>query len=225
MISRLIQPPAKLYGYSLVFDFNALAEAEAATGHDLLLKHPGAILQNLTAAGLRGLLKATLSARHPEITAAAAGAMIRPDTMTPICEAICEAWILSMPKQERSGRRQRKPPESSRVWEMCYAAARVRLGMSDEQFGRTTPRQLRLLLDEYGEIREERKQLVGLLASVVANFSQCHPEEPLKPSDFFTGMKEPKQRNNAAQEMATTRAFLMSQVTRRFGPDGKEEAR
>lgn len=89
--------------YKLVYNFNAIAEAEENAGCNLL----GGLenLQNLTAIQLRGLLYAALGVAHPEITVTDAGRMIRLNTIAPITEALAEAYRLSMPEAKTSNPR------------------------------------------------------------------------------------------------------------------------
>jgi hypothetical protein len=75
-----------------------------------------------------------------------------------------------------------------------------------------TPRQFHLLLDRHTEEVEHGKMLAGMVAATVANFGYRRPKKPLRPMDFFAGA--PKERVNRKQQMAATRAALMSMVTK-----------
>lgn len=82
--------------YKLVYDYNAIAEAEAVTRTNLLTGLEN--LTELTAAQLRGLLYAALAVAHPDITVRNAGKMIRLDTLPTITKALATAYNLSMPE-------------------------------------------------------------------------------------------------------------------------------
>lgn len=92
--------------YQLAYDFNAIAEAEASTGCNLLHGISAALFGTLSAAQLRGLLCASLRAGQPDITLAETGALIRIDTLERIHTAIAEAWGLSLPEKKEN------PPEA-----------------------------------------------------------------------------------------------------------------
>ena len=50
--------------------------------------------------------------------------------------------------------------------------------------------------------------LVGLLASVTANFSMCRPKEPLTPADFMPKKDEPERSGQeVAEDFARMAAF------------------
>lgn len=199
----MVQPSAALVigggTYRLVFDFDALAEGSIIIDRDLLSTHPATAFSTLTASQLRGLLVAALV---NSLTPTEAGRLICLDRTGLICRAISEAWILSMPprkKDDKNGKGSKLT--SAQVWEKCYVSARIRLGLTDKEFGELTPRRLRLLLDEYGEQREELKLLFGVVSATVANFSDGRPETPLRPSDFFAAKpkyEKPKRINRQA---------------------------
>jgi hypothetical protein len=89
--------------YKLLFDFNALAEAEAITKTNLLTGM-WAFLTNresMTAVQLRGILYASLRKAHPEMTIDDAGALIRLDTFAELNQAVNAAFVISMPEKKR----------------------------------------------------------------------------------------------------------------------------
>lgn len=132
-----------------------------------------------------------------------------------VSEAIARAWVLSMPERKPEDRKGPKQKLTSReIWERSWSAARVRLGLSDEQFGRMTPRQLRMLLDESGDLMEERRLLFGIVAAAVVNFGAHPPDKAVEPGDFFALRKTKKRDNAEASNVARMRAFLMSRTTR-----------
>jgi hypothetical protein len=58
------------------------------------------------------------------------------------------------------------------------------LGVPEERFWAMSPRQLGLLTDRFERRQQREELLVGLLASVTANYSFCAPKEPLSATDF-----------------------------------------
>jgi hypothetical protein len=84
--------------YSLVFDFNAAAEAEKATGVNLL--QASFNLANISSLQLRAFLFAALTSRHPAMTVEDAGDLIRFDTLVDVTTAIVESHSASMPKKK-----------------------------------------------------------------------------------------------------------------------------
>ena len=86
--------------YSLCYSFNAIAEAEAASGTNLLRGLES--LVDLSAIQLRGLLYAALLVSKPETTIEDAAKLIRLDTIGPITSALAQAYTLSMPSSKKS---------------------------------------------------------------------------------------------------------------------------
>jgi ubiquinone biosynthesis protein UbiJ len=84
--------------YQLVYDFNAVVQAEKITGANLL----AAVTGNLDAISLRGLLWAALLKTKPKITMDEVGEMITPSNLAVIHNAIITAWFGSV-KDEAVG--------------------------------------------------------------------------------------------------------------------------
>src|ERR1700735_1433665 len=97
-VVKAVQPSATLeidgQKYELVYDYNAIAEAEIETGNGVNLLHGIAafMLRTMSALQLRGILYASLKPRQPDITLQQTGALIRIDTMQAISKAVNEAW-------------------------------------------------------------------------------------------------------------------------------------
>ena len=72
-----------------------------------------------------------------------------------------------------------------------------------------TGRQLSALTRRRKCVKDRENYLVGLLASVTANFSMARPKEPLTPQDFMPS-KPQKERSEEeiAQEFADKFAFI-----------------
>lgn len=88
----------------LVYDYNAIAEAEAETGGTVNLLHgiSALFLNTMSALQLRGLFYAALKPKQPTVTLAEAGSMIRINTLPQIMEAISAAWAASMPTESKA---------------------------------------------------------------------------------------------------------------------------
>lgn len=118
-VVKAVQPSAKLeidgQSYHLVYDYNAIAEAEVVTGYGCNLLHGLVMPSTISALQLRGLLFAALRARHEEMTIGDAGKLLRVDTIERVLKAIGEAWALSMPepKTNPSGAAGEKPPSGN----------------------------------------------------------------------------------------------------------------
>ena len=98
-----------------IYNYNAIVQAEAATGVNLLT----AIVSDLSATKLRGLLWAALLPESPDIKIEEVGQLITPFNVETIHSALILAWFGSMsdpddnPKEPKPGkpraRRRAKP--------------------------------------------------------------------------------------------------------------------
>ncbi len=79
-----------------VFDYNAIVQAEAVTGINLLT----AIVDDVTATKLRGLLWASLLPESPDITIDAVGKLITPGNIGTIHSALLATWFGSLSETE-----------------------------------------------------------------------------------------------------------------------------
>lgn len=80
----------------LVFDFNAIVLAEKHTGVNLL----HAIVTDINATNLRGLLWASLLKESPKLTIEEVGSMVNPRNMSTIHSALITAWFGSVQDDE-----------------------------------------------------------------------------------------------------------------------------
>jgi hypothetical protein len=80
----------------LCFDFNAIVLAEKATGVNLL----HAIVQDINATNLRGLLWASLLKENPELTVEEVGSWITMRNSSTIYQALITAWFGSVAEPE-----------------------------------------------------------------------------------------------------------------------------
>ena len=100
-VTKAVKPSVTLEiegeAYRLVFDYNAIADAETLAGCNLLHGISASMFGTLSAAQLRGLLYAALKPEQPAITLKEAGDLIRIDRLPDIYRAISEAWAVSLP--------------------------------------------------------------------------------------------------------------------------------
>lgn len=105
-VAKAVQPSATLeidgVKFELLYDYNAIADAEILTGNTCNLLHGLVAPSSISALQLRGLLLASLKPRQPGLTMAEAGKLIRLDTIHSILRAIGEAWALSMPESKEN---------------------------------------------------------------------------------------------------------------------------
>lgn len=80
----------------LCYDFNAVVKAEEQTGLNLL----SAVVGNIDARSLRGLLWASVIREHPALTIEEVGKLIRPTSIATIRQAITSAWFGSLKDQD-----------------------------------------------------------------------------------------------------------------------------
>jgi hypothetical protein len=70
------------------------------------------------------------------------------------------------------------------VWEHAWSSARVLLRLSEREFWRLTPRQLRLMLDRLEDQNARLEFACGQIAAAAVN-SLGAAKEPVHSSDFF----------------------------------------
>lgn len=93
-----------------------------------------------------------------------------------------------------------------------WSAARYDLGLSEAEFWKLTGKQLSHLIRRHKGSQDRQQLLVGLLASVTANYSMCRPKEPLVPADFMPNRKERERtEDEIAQEFADKFQFIAMQ--------------
>ena len=82
--------------YKLCYDYNAIVLAEQATGVNLLK----AILSEINATNLRGLLWAAMHRHSPSLSLDDVGALIRPTAIGEIHAALVATWFGSIAEPE-----------------------------------------------------------------------------------------------------------------------------
>jgi hypothetical protein len=87
--------------YSLAYDFNAIATAEATAGINLF-EGIANLVSGLNAAQFRGLLYAALLKAHPDITLNQVGDLIRVDMLGALRIALSEAYVKSLPEKKEN---------------------------------------------------------------------------------------------------------------------------
>ena len=209
--------------YELVYDYNAIADAEILTGNSCNLLHGLVAPSSISALQLRGLLLASLKPRQPALTMADAGKLIRLDTIHAICGPSakrgrfpCRSRQQTPPRPPGQAKLRAAINQSEALGELLVGGP-VHPRPDGPAVGELTPRQFYLLLDRHKESVELNKTLAGIVAAAVANFGYRAPERYLTPRDFVGGPDEPaepKPHVNRKKQVAKLRAFLNSQVRR-----------
>lgn len=83
--------------YSLLFDFNAVAEVEERTGRNLMSKEGWDKLNGTT---ISIILWACLQFSHPEMTLVLTRRLMSTKNLNNVIEKVKEAWTLSKPEPE-----------------------------------------------------------------------------------------------------------------------------
>jgi hypothetical protein len=65
-----------------------------------------------------------------------------------------------------------------------------------------TYRQFSYLVRRHKQELERQRFLIGIVASVTANYSMCHPEKPLCPADFMATDEKPLTEDEIAEQLA-----------------------
>lgn len=201
--------------YSLLFDFEAIALAERITSRSLLAGMRQQADETLTISFVGDMLYACLHAKHPKITYSKAKALVTRKTMVHIWGAIMRAWDAGLaepdPDKVVEGADPTPDQRSNQLrWLDLWANARYDLHLSEAEFWHLTGRQLSALSRRRRQHDDREQILVGILASTTANFSMCHPKEPLTPADFMPrrGKPEPPMtEDEIAESVARQLAF------------------
>jgi hypothetical protein len=98
--------------YQLVYDFDAIAQAEDLTGLPLLV---GVNWHGINARRIRAMLFASLLKAHPEIKLKDVTKLITVSNLPKIETALVDAWWHSMPDQEEANENPQQPePEPAK---------------------------------------------------------------------------------------------------------------
>ena len=153
--------------------YQVLLDCEEATGVDMLAAS-GEVARP-TARMLRGLLAAALTGAGDQgpgsggrVTAREAGKLLTLRNIGAVQQALLQAWVESMPAAGAAGQ-EAGGAGRTMTWLEAWAAARVELGLSDEEWLNMTPRQLHALRAVRLEGMQREELLVGMVAAEAAN--------------------------------------------------------
>lgn len=97
--------------------------------------------------------------------------------------------------------------------------ARFHLGLTDDEFFRLTPRQLRLLLNRHREATQHAELLHGIIAAAVVNSGFSAPKKGVEPRLFMPSQwgkraeeAEPKRRIRRRDIAQNIRCFLTARA-------------
>jgi hypothetical protein len=172
----------------LVFDFNAIVQADNETGFNLLQ----AAVSDITATTLRGLLWASLLKENPDLTIGEVGSWITMHNAFHIRQAITTAWFGSIAEAEESasdeGKQiaELKPLSISDYW----SRARYDLGLTEAEFYSFTPRQFSLLYARHRESLAHAEMVSAHTTAAVKNYSFNPPEKYVSPLDYMPNHRE-----------------------------------
>jgi hypothetical protein len=86
--------------YTLFFNFEAVADAEEATGQPLILGLHKRDIQSPRIAMVRAMLWACLKPHHPEVTYATAAALVNARNARDVWGAVLDVWVAGMEEQK-----------------------------------------------------------------------------------------------------------------------------
>ncbi|HWE52468.1 MAG TPA: hypothetical protein VG273_21920 [Bryobacteraceae bacterium] len=119
--------------YRLVFDYDAIADAERVTGIDLLLYGPAAVIAGGNARQFTGLLQSAIS---PRVDIREVYGLMHPGQFAAIRQGLRSAWELSMPTPKKGQPRTSAPKLTNReLWRFFWSTAIFTLGWTMHSLG------------------------------------------------------------------------------------------
>jgi hypothetical protein len=71
-----------------------------------------------------------------------------------------------------------------------WSIGRFDLRLGEKEFWSLTPKLFNLLLERKEAADRQEFLRSGIIAAAVVNFSMCHPDKPVSPTDFVPGYKK-----------------------------------
>jgi hypothetical protein len=163
--------------WQLLFTYGVLLEFEEVSGLDTLAGEFDPI--QLSGGHLRAVLFALMARAGFAGSIADVGHLLTLRNLPEVRAAVIEAWIVSMPEPEKESAQDPDDDPAKRVesWMDAWAIASQELGISYQDWADMTPRMVRARSKVFAEGRERESLLVGVLASVTANFSFRSPKK------------------------------------------------
>ena len=159
----------------LVVTYGVLLEVENETGLDCLSGVEAFFSPSMRS--LRALLCAMLRRYDAGIQLWEVGALLNQPSNLPIAlKAVAQALVVSMPDPEpeskpRKGQKKEAVARIVRTWADLRAAARVELGLTDEEWLAMTPREFHALRKVYVKSLRHLELVVGQVCATVKNHS------------------------------------------------------
>jgi hypothetical protein len=163
--------------------YQVLLDCEEATGVDMLAA--SSEVARPTVRMLRALLTAALHAAGAEWTAREVGKLLTLRNVGRVHEALLAAWAASMPESKREPDAGGQGQGRVMTWLEAWAAARVELGLTDEEWLEMTPRQLHALKEARLEQMQREELLVCNVAAEVANAGGRWVRDHAVDAEFF----------------------------------------
>jgi len=166
--------------WRLVFTHRVILDIEQMTGIDAMSLHLG----DLNAKMLRIVLCAVLGQAGTTLTLEETGALMIPDDVPRIQNALYHAWAASLPdpdtvRKTEGGRA--APLPTIEAW----ARARFDLRLSDREWLAMTPRMLYALTERHLEHMRHRETMIAVLTAHTINHSFRPPRELAQPNSFM----------------------------------------
>lgn len=192
VVDRLIESAPITLGlreWHLIVTYGVLLDAQEATGVPMLSSVEAFVQPSARA--LRGLLWALLKREDASISVKAVGQLVDLQSIGTIRHAIALAFNASMPdppKQPAKGKKEKaKKPQPPMTWLETRSAARMELGLTDEEWLAETPRTFHALREVSVHRMRREELLIGQVCEVICNFSGRlkDPKKPVRARDFI----------------------------------------
>jgi hypothetical protein len=168
--------------WPLVVTHDVLIECERLTGKKMLA---GGDVLRPTARLVRALLYLMLCRAGAAYTLGHVGKFITPANAEKVQGAILEAWAASMPDPEPEENGQRPSREEKFEAINAWAIARYDLGLSDQEWLDSTPRQIDELLKRKTLRSQFVEYLTAVIAATAANAPHWRTTQPREVNEFM----------------------------------------
>lgn len=182
-VAELLTAPAEISiqgrRWPLLITHGVLLHCERETGLDMLNSFR---IGQATSGALLALLWLSLARAGAEYDQRDLGALVTLRNVSTVRRQLIRAWIGSMPAR-RNGE---SSPDGDKLSHLkAWAFARMELGLSDEEWLDTTPRQVQELSDVRLRRMQWEEMMFGILGAETVNHSFCRPEKARTPQSFM----------------------------------------
>lgn len=155
--------------WRLVMTYGVLLDCQEATGIDMLGTVDAFVRPSANV--FRALLWSMLRRSDPSLSEWTVGDMIQPIDVNRIQNAIGEAFIASMPEPPTQKKADASAtPEKPMTWMQTRSAARIELGLTDDEFLTETPRSFHALREASVEQKRWLELVGGTICESVVNY-------------------------------------------------------